>query len=150
MNHVLRQIKTRYVKKKMKQLQISRILVSFSDWHSDELRCVFGGYYAWLNSISVFALIQTSWIRSSNHANVRSKYLTLHNQVLRAEITYVQCFGSVNLLLTPLCHWVHRTVRQGNMGALLIRPLFLQHIYRAMRWLSQLGHSACFHLWFVG
>ena len=91
--------------------------------------------------MSCFALIQTSWIRSSNHANVRSKYLTLHNQVLRAETTYVQCFRSVNLLLTPLCPWAHRAVRQGNMGALLIRPLCLQHIYRAMRWISQLGHS---------
>ena len=90
------------------------------------------------------------WNSSSDHANVRSKYFTSNNQVIRAETTYVQYFRNVNLLLTPLCPWAHRSVKQGNVGALLIRPLCLQHIYRAMRWISQLGHSACFHPWFVG
>ena len=111
---------------------------------------MFGGFYAWLDTISWFALIQTNLNPSSKHVNVRSNFLTLNNQVLRAETTYVQYFRSINLQLKPHCPWAHRSVRQGNMGALLIRPLCLQHIYRAMRWISQLGHSACFHPWCVG
>ena len=136
--------------KKLNKLKNSRILVSFSDWHSYELQLVFGRHNTKINSISWFALNKASWNPSFNHANIKSKYSTLHNQVLRAETTYVQNFRSVNLLLTPLCPWAHRSVRQGNVGALLIRPLCLQHTYRAMRWISQLGHSACFHPWFVG
>ena len=145
---VLQYLKTRSVRN-WKKLQISRIS-GFLPWliFIWSSSCVWG--HAWLNCISWFALIQTSWNPRSDHANVRSKYLTLHNQVLEAETTYVQYLRSEILLLTPLCHWAHRSVRQDNMGALLIRPLCLQHIYRAMRWISQLGHSACFHTWFVG
>ena len=99
--------------------------VSFSDWHSYELRLGVGGYYAWLNSISLFALIQTSWNPSSNHANVRSKYLPSYNQVIRAETMYARYIISANLLLKPLCH--ERIAQWG----------------RAIWARCWLGHSAC-------
>ena len=65
-----------------KNCKLQEFYASFYDWQSYKLRLVLGGYFAWLNRIS---LNQTSWSPSSNHANVWSNILTLNNQVLRAE-----------------------------------------------------------------